>query len=166
MKEEKEILFKEVQKFSPWLTIPPIIALAVISLIVAAGLGQQSIQTGRKILWILLAPGLPGLVVLFFILARLETVVYSDALYVRFFPVHIRYRKFTKEQIVSHLDCRYRPLRDFGGWGIRFGKNGKAYNIKGDRGVQLVFKDGGRLLIGSQRQGELALAIGSMAQNN
>jgi len=32
--------------------------------------------------------------------------------------------------------------------------------------VQLIFKDGGRLLIGSQREGELALAISSMVQKS
>jgi hypothetical protein len=36
---------------------------------------------------------------------------------------------------------------------------GKAYNVKGDRGVQLVFTDGRLLLFGSQQADELASAI-------
>jgi hypothetical protein len=34
-----------------------------------------------------------------------------------------------------------------------------AYNVRGDRGVQLVLRDGRRVLIGSQRADELAKAI-------
>jgi hypothetical protein len=39
---------------------------------------------------------------------------------------------------------------EYGGWGIKYGKMGKAYNVSGNRGVQLEFTDGKRLLIGSQ----------------
>jgi len=35
-----------------------------------------------------------------------------------------------------------------------------AYNVSGDRGVQLELMNGVRILIGSERAGELAEAIG------
>lgn len=54
---------------------------------------------------------------------------------------------------------RYRPLAEYGGWGYRIGPSGKAYNMRGDEGVQLILKDGGRVLIGSQRAQELAGVI-------
>jgi TATA-box binding protein (TBP) (component of TFIID and TFIIIB) len=54
-------------------------------------------------------------------------------------------------------------LLEYGGWGIKYGRKGKAYNVSGNRGVQLVFKDGKQLLIGSQRAEELAEAISSIA---
>jgi hypothetical protein len=54
----------------------------------------------------------------------------------------------------------YRPIRDYGGWGIRYGRNGKAYNVSGNRGVMLEFSHGQKLLIGSQKPGDLANAIG------
>ena len=46
-----------------------------------------------------------------------------------------------------------------GGWGFRWGSSGRAYNLRGNRGVQLTLADGGRLLLGSQRADELAAAI-------
>jgi hypothetical protein len=53
----------------------------------------------------------------------------------------------------------YRPLRDYGGWGIRgFGRR-RAWNVRGDRGVLLVRKDGSTFLIGSQRPRELLSAL-------
>ncbi|MCD6544585.1 MAG: hypothetical protein J7K34_08760 [Flavobacteriaceae bacterium] len=54
---------------------------------------------------------------------------------------------------------KYSPISEFGGWGIRgvqrkgfwdFRKKGMAYNVKGDMGIQLIFKDDGKLLIGTQ----------------
>ncbi len=53
----------------------------------------------------------------------------------------------------------YRPLREFGGWGLRLGPAGLAWNAYGDRGVQLTLRGGKRVLIGSQRPAELAAAI-------
>jgi hypothetical protein len=53
----------------------------------------------------------------------------------------------------------YRPLRDYGGWGIRGFGNRRAWNVRGNRGVLLVRRDGSTLLIGSQRPRELLSAL-------
>jgi len=53
----------------------------------------------------------------------------------------------------------YRPIRDYGGWGIRGFGNRRAWNVRGDRGVLLVRRDGSTLLIGSQRPRELLSAL-------
>jgi hypothetical protein len=49
----------------------------------------------------------------------------------------------------------YRPLAEYGGWGVRgFGKN-RALNVSGNFGLQLVMKDGAKMLIGTQKPQEL-----------
>jgi hypothetical protein len=53
----------------------------------------------------------------------------------------------------------YRPIVDYGGWGIRRGANGWAYNVSGNRGVRIQFRDGSHFLIGSQRAEELERTI-------
>ena len=53
----------------------------------------------------------------------------------------------------------YSPLRDYGGWGIRYGGKGKAYNVSGNKGVLLMLKDGKNVLIGSQNHEGLCSAI-------
>ena len=68
-------------------------------------------------------------------------------------------RRIGFDEIESAEATEYRPLRDYGGWGLRISGKGKAYNMRGDRGVQLVLKNGGRVLIGSQRDQELEAAI-------
>ena len=54
----------------------------------------------------------------------------------------------------------YRPIADFGCWGISFGRDGeRALIARGNRGVRLVLNDGTKLLIGSQRPEALARAL-------
>ena len=79
--------------------------------------------------------------------------------------IHIRYRPFVRRtirfnEIRAFCARRYRPIREFGGWGIRSGLGEKsAYNAQGDRGVELYFNDGRSVMIGSQRHEELAEAL-------
>ena len=62
-------------------------------------------------------------------------------------------------EIASAEAVRYNPLLEYGGWGIRIGRTGVAYNMRGDEGVQLVLTSDRRILIGSRRADELADAI-------
>ena len=99
--------------------------------------------------------GLP----LFMYTANLTIEVRSDGLYFRYFPFHLSFHRIASEEIRGYEACTYRPIKDYGGWGIRFGRKGKAYNVSGNRGVQLEFSNGKYLLIGSQKPEELAEAL-------
>ena len=63
------------------------------------------------------------------------------------------YRRFVAVGAVQRIEVvSYRPLLDYGGWGIRTGRDGeRVLNARGNRGVRLDLADGTRLLIGSQR---------------
>jgi hypothetical protein len=95
--------------------------------------------------------------------ARLVTEVRDDGIYVRFLPVHRTFHGFLWHEIESFEARKYRPILDYGGWGIRFGSGGKAYNVSGNRGVllDLVGQRPKHVLIGSQRPEELAMAVDS-----
>ncbi|UCG83978.1 MAG: hypothetical protein JSW38_03940 [Dehalococcoidia bacterium] len=95
----------------------------------------------------------------FFYIVNLTTEVRGDGLYYRFFPFHLTFRKISGEDIRSCEARTYSPLREYGGCGIRWGAKGRAYNVGGNRGVQLELSNGSRILIGSQRSEELAEAI-------
>lgn len=95
---------------------------------------------------------------------NMTTEVRDYGIYVQLWPFMPRFRRFAFTDIESAEARTYSPLREYGGWGIRFrigpgAKLGGAYNMRGNRGVQLVFKGGRRLLIGSQKADELAMAI-------
>jgi hypothetical protein len=101
---------------------------------------------------------LVGFLLLF---GEMRTEVRDDALYTRWFPL-TRWHRFAWNEIQSCEAVTYRPIRDYGGWGIRCGRKGKAYNVTGNRGVQLELTNGKRLLLGSQQPDELAAAIHSL----
>ena len=54
----------------------------------------------------------------------------------------------------------YRPIADYGFWGIRAGRDGeRAFIARGTRGVLLELIDGTKVLIGSQRPEALASVL-------
>ena len=99
-----------------------------------------------------------GLFLLWFYSVRLVTEVRDDELIVHFVLLW-RKKVIPLGDIRSAEAVEYRPIRDYGGWGIRYGLGGWAYNVSGNRGVQLKFWYGTDLLIGSQRADELAAVL-------
>jgi len=95
---------------------------------------------------------------------RLETDVTAAGVHVRFRPFHFKAKFYPFGEIVSVEAVTYQPLRDYGGWGIRYGRNGWAYNVQGNRGVMLKFLDRGNLLIGSMKADEIAETISKRLQ--
>ncbi len=81
---------------------------------------------------------------------RLVTEVRSDGLYLRFFPFHFSFLRFPDRWHQAYEAITYSPLGEYGGWGIRYGWNGKAYNVSGNQGIQLELNEGKRILIGTQ----------------
>jgi hypothetical protein len=50
----------------------------------------------------------------------------------------------------------YSPIFEYGGWGWRYSfSNGRAYNVSGKIGLQIVLKNGKRILIGTQKANKL-----------
>ena len=56
----------------------------------------------------------------------------------------------------------YSPLKEYGGWGIKFGFKGKAYNVSGNKGVKIFLKNGLNIMFGSQKHKDLAKALKSV----
>ena len=106
-----------------------------------------------------------GLLALF-LGANLRTEVRDDGLYIRYRPFHFSFHRVPLQDVVQVQAVTYSPLREYGGWGIRYTRRGKAYNPMGNRGVKLDYRDGRHLLIGSQRPDELAAAISSVRQSS
>ena len=97
----------------------------------------------------------------FILVPWLRVEVQGATLTYRFFPFHGKPRIVDLRDVRAARAVTYRPIRDYGGWGIRIGAKGWAYNVSGDRGVELELRDGTLLLIGSQRPEALAAAIES-----
>jgi hypothetical protein len=156
-------VYREVQKFEQfwiWLIVLGIAALmwyaAVQQLLMHRPFGDRPMPDIMMIIfWLVFGIGLPTL----FIYARLITEVRIDGIYLRFIPFQGKFQKIAFEELKGFEAREYRPIMEYGGWGIRFGSKGKAYIVSGNRGVQLEFTNGKRLLIGSQRADEFRQAI-------
>jgi hypothetical protein len=155
--------YREVQRFRQpwlWLLIAGVFGVTVWGFVQQIILGKPFGQNPASDTVMMIMAFVFGLAFpVLFLVANLTTEVRSDGLYYRFFPFHLRFRRLTAESLVSHEVRTYKPIRDYGGWGIRYGRGSKAYNVSGNRGVMLEMSDGLRLLIGSQKPDDLANAI-------
>jgi len=99
--------------------------------------------------------GAPFVLLLMYALGKLVT----DSLYVRLFPLPLR--RIDWDAIESYYVRTYRPIREYGGWGIKQRDRGSgiAYNAQGNRGVRQILCSCQRVLIGSQQPESLEAAI-------
>ncbi len=161
--------FEETQRFArPWLIAT--LALPLIGIIVFVGYGLQQ-QLGFdgsfrnyaaddfSWLWgVALALVVSGLIFLGLVFLRLETRVTDEGILIRMPP--LRHKRMIRFGEIRSVAARtYRPIREYGGWGMRLGPSGYAYNVSGNRGVQLEIEHGKPLLIGSQQADQLARLI-------
>ena len=88
---------------------------------------------------------------------RMRTSVTPQELTVRYGPlgsVRVPVREIARAEAVV-----YRPVRDYGGWGIRGWGSRRAMNARGNRGVLVIRVDGSTLLVGSQDPRALLAAL-------
>ena len=155
--------YREVQRFRQpwlWLLIAGIFGVTVWSFTQQIMLGRPFGQNPASDTVVMIIAFVFGLAFpVLFLVANLTVEVRSDGLYYRFYPFHWSFRRISAETLWKHEVHKYRPIRDYGGWGISYGRGGKAYNVSGNRGVMLELSGGQRLLIGSQKPEDLANAI-------
>lgn len=88
---------------------------------------------------------------------KLYTRIDREGVHFRMTPFHFREQTIYWEDIDQIHVRQYEPIKEYGGWGIKVGlKGGKAYNIKGNFGIQIRKKDGKSLLLGTQLPEEAA----------
>ena len=173
MNKETVIIYREEQKFTAWVRWLVYISMAAAVLLSVVVLnkevsGYSPSEMRDIIIAVLAGVGVPILIAVLFAFLKLETEVRADGLYIRFVPFHIRFKKFAADDLSECYARQYRPILEYGGWGIRYGLSGRgrAYNVSGNKGVQLVFKDDRKLLIGSQKAEKLEEAIRSIMKRS
>lgn len=149
------IEFKEEQRFTQWWLWAILIGTALIpiyriynELFLKEQVGVQSIYDLEFIILIVII--FP--VILLFLFTRLKTVIDSEKIEISFFPL--------ARKKVMWKDVRRAKIVDYGflgGWGVRLGTSyGTVYNVKGSKGVAIELRDGGKFLIGTQKEQELS----------
>jgi hypothetical protein len=91
-----------------------------------------------------------------------RTQVTRDMVTVRMGLLGIKLLQLKTADIVGVEVHSFSPLQDFGGYGIRFNREMRAYYLQGDRGVKITARDGNKYLIGSDHPQHLAAVIDSV----
>ena len=92
-------------------------------------------------------------------LSRVETAVGSQGLIYRFYPLQISRRTLPWEDMHSLEVVTVKPIRDFGGWGLRYSGKGTALIVSGNLCVRIGLANSGSLFIGSAKPGQLLAAL-------
>ncbi len=153
-------VFEEKQRFGQWWVWA--ILLAVLGLSVNGIWNKENIQTSDVVV-----PAVAfGLVAFLLLGSTLKTRIDEKGVHVKFFPFILKTHSYSWEDLYSVEIATYSPLADFGGWGYRisFKGKGRAYNVKGNKGIQLITSDGKKRLIGTQKPEEAKQIINTYFQ--
>lgn len=95
---------------------------------------------------------------------KLVTRIAEEGIYVRFTPFHFKEKFYAWDSLSACYVRTYSPLKEYGGWGIKYGFNGQGlvYNVAGNVGLQLHFKEGEAVLIGTQKGEEIKKVLASL----
>ncbi len=90
----------------------------------------------------------PMLITLLFM--RLDVEVRADHLFIAFGPVKLVRKRIPLKDIESVRGLTYRPIREFGGWGIRPRGSRTAWTIRGNQAVKVTLRSGKQVYVGSR----------------
>ena len=141
-------LFEENQRFTQWWLWVILLSFPIISL------GPFD-ENPINLYYVLIGTGIP----LLFYTFQLRIKVNSEGLHYQFFPFHFKSHTIKTEDIEKFKAMEYSPLKEYGGWGIRYGFKGKAYNISGNKGVKIHLSNGRNILFGSLKYKDLEKAL-------
>ena len=161
--------FNETQRFRQW-WIFLIILLVIISWAYSLITSLQAKEADKATddLVLIFLSVIPVLLILLMISLRLVTRIRNDGIHIQFKPLQWKEKHIKPEDIQSYEVRKYKPIAEYGGWGIRAGlrRSGKAYNVSGNIGLQLYLKNGRKLLIGTKKSREIQKAMEAMMDND
>lgn len=143
--EAKPILFKEKQRFTKWLLLLVFLP-AIISAVVVFGFTEKG-----DLLPSLIGLGVASLTGVLLSLTALESSVSDEGFSVRFIPFYRKPTLISFDEIESVDVITYKPLSEYGGWGLKIGKKGVAYSISGKNGIFITFKEPRKLFMGKHK---------------
>lgn len=177
MNKPSKVLFSEEQRFRnhPLIILVFAVLLAVIGLQVF-GLYSQLIlkkpwgeHPGSDDTLLITSVAVIVSVIIFalmFVSLRLITEVREDGLYFRFPLLINKWRSIGCNDIERFEAGKYRPVRDFGGWGIRVKPfRSKAYSVRGNQALKLYLKNGKKVFFGTQDPDGIRRAMEKMFQS-
>lgn len=160
-------VFKEIQRFDQWWLRILLIAALLIA-VSPLVFEYENIIKSRKEITSILSSVLIILAIFctFWFLFRLETRIDEDGIQYRYLPFHRKPRLRSWDKIRDVSVRKYNPILEYGGWGYRIGlRKKRALNVKGNMGIQIIYKNGRQLLLGTQRPKDAEAVINHYLKN-
>lgn len=141
-------LFTEKQRFNQWwLWLLLAVSLAVPAILLFKEATEKS--GGFSGLIIILS------VIILFVVLRMTTVVTKENIQLTYFPFVNKTINLADIETMKVINYGF-----VGGWGIRFWTQyGTVYNVRGNKGLHIKFKNGKQLVIGTQKPQELEKVV-------
>ncbi|MGZ3883703.1 MAG: hypothetical protein ACXVPQ_00930 [Bacteroidia bacterium] len=154
--------FQEIQRFNQWwLWIIVLVPVLILGMEAATIFNSAAADKTEGIAAIVTTLLFTATATTWIFLLRLETRLENGIL-----SIHFKGIPFTKKTIdlreVEKLEIvTYNPLFDYGGWGVRYGlRKGWCYNVSGDKGLLITYRNKKTFLLGTQKPDELEQALG------
>lgn len=160
-----KLLFKEEQSFvGTWMWYL-VIGISLLS-VGGTAVGLFSTNDPEAIIGVVIAALVTGGIVILFYTSKLYVSMDQDHLYYRYPPFVNSEKMLSKDDVKEIYVRKYKPIAEYGGWGYKFRfKSGRVMNVAGDVGLQLVFKNNKKLLIGTQKPEAMKDAVRRLKDN-
>lgn len=164
---KETILFSETQRFRQWwiwILLLGIYSIFLYGLYVQLITGQPYGDKPMTDIMLVISTILYTSFVVLFLFMRMDTQITQDSIQIRFFPFHRKPKRYSWDSISKYAIRKYNATQEYGGWGIKGYSNDRAYNISGNQGLQIQFRDGHKLLIGTKNSEGLQKALSKINQ--
>jgi hypothetical protein len=148
----QDTVYFEEQKFTQrWLKV-----VLYVAFIVCLSVPFLALRAGSLNLLTFFPAILTLAIIFLFQQMKLTLTLDADKVAYKFSPFHKKNQTINKRDIENLAVVTYDPITDFGGWGIRFGKNAKAYTVRGPYGLKITLNSGKSILIGTANPEKLS----------
>jgi hypothetical protein len=128
-----------------------IIVLIVLHIVGLVSIFMESNDLFSKVFSVI---SLISLFILFWMM-KLEYRISEQKIEYKYFPLHRKWRSIDRTEVANISFVKYSALGDYGGWGIRYGSKGWAYNVSGNYGIFVELKSGKTMMLGTVKYREL-----------
>lgn len=151
-------VYKEWSPWSGWITVVfwGTMILALIA-VVTSGQEPHNERLAGAVILAVVAIGIHSL------LAGLMVRLFRDEMELSLGRVPVIRKRIRYEDILDLQTVTYRPLMEFGGWGVRFRGKKKAWTARGNEAVVLHLADETLLYVGSDHPHRLEERIRTVA---
>lgn len=164
-----DYIFKETQTFRQkilWflLLLITIGSIALFAINYLNSMNDGTNNSDISIFGLILVSVFTSFLLCFFYKIELRTRIDNNSISYNFWPFIRDYKKLKFENIHSIYIGKYKPIREYGGWGYRLSLKGRGLclNVSGSQGIRIKMRDGYEILLGTQKKEELIKALNNL----